>query len=232
MPAEAPARLCSASMRTLSIALAVSLALVLAACGDGGSKPDKKAGSGPPTALTRQGYAALVAYIRLTNTDLRPSTLARRCKRLGSDAYNEEVGAIREVCVTVSDVLRAARDIEGCPKKTPSDALATRRCVADGLDRMAAYSSDAIGAVKQVPEVNAVAAGACLDYLRDRRETERFRDFARTARRTARVFRDAGASQTRLQRSATRLEIAFKRFERTTRSKAEELAEAKACRPA
>lgn len=224
-------------MRAFLIALtAVVLTVALAACGGSSGSSSSKKGTttkaGPPTTLTAKGYAALVADIRLTNRKLGPSTLAGRCDRLGKDAYDEEVGAIREVCVTLADILQAAQGISGCAKKTPADPLATRRCIADGLDQVAAYSSDAIDAVKQVAAVNDIAAGPCRDYLIDRRETGRFRDFARTARSVARTLRDSNASQARLQTALTRLQIATKRFERLDRSKAEQLAQAKACRPA
>lgn len=223
--------------RTARIALAASASLAFAACGSGGGGSATTAttattNAGPPTTLTARGYAALVEYVRVSKAGLSPSRLPDRCDRLGRSAYNDEVGAIREVCVTVSDIEQAAKEMRGCEDKTPSDALATRRCIADGLDRIAAYASDAVDAVRRVAAVNRLAPGRCRSYLLDAREVERFQDFARTARSTARTLRDSAASQTRLQQASTRLEIAIRRFERTGRSRSAELAAARACRPA
>ena len=216
------------------IALVLGAALGLSACGssDGGSSTTTaKPATSAPRTLTSSGYRALAAFLDLSSADLSPARFAERCDSLGRSAYDDEVGAIREVCVTVSDIAQASSEMRSCNAKTSTDVLAARRCTADGLDRVAAYASDAVDAIRAVAKVNGLATGACRSYLLDPREIERFQDFARTARSTARAMRDTAASQTRLQQAANRLEIASRRFERTARAPSAERAAAKACRP-
>lgn len=226
-------------MRALLIVPFAVIVLGLAACG--GSSDTKTATvtvpattttAVAPTTLTKQGYEALIEYTYLTNRDLSPAKFAARCERLGTGTggFNEEVAAIREVCVTLADIQKASADVEKCTKKE-SDARARLRCVADGLDKIAAYSADAIDASKQVTQVNDMADGPCRSYLLDPKERARLRAFTGAARSTARTFRDDNASQEELQRAANQLDIAFTRFARTETSKSEELARARTCRP-
>lgn len=227
-------------MRALLIAPLAVVVLALAACGGGDTKtatvtvPATTTTPVAPKTLTAAGYAALIQFTYLTNRDLSPAKFASRCERLGTGAgdFNEEVGAIREACATLADIQASGDTVEKCPKKYAGDPQAQRRCFANGLDQIAAYSSDAIDASKQIARVNDMAAGPCRDYLLDPREVARLRGFARAARSTAATFRDDNAGQDELQRAVNRLEIAFKRFARSSTSKSEQLTRARSCRPA
>lgn len=228
-------------MRALLLVPFAVVVLGLAACGGGGDTttatvtvPATTTTPVAPKTLTAQGYAALIQFTYLTNRDLSPAKFAARCERLGTSGgdFNEEVGAIREACATLADIQTASAAAIRCPKKFADDAQAQRRCFADALDQLAAYSSDAIDASKQITQVNDMAAGPCRSYLLDPRELARLRGFARASRSTASTFRDTNASQDELQRAANRLDIAFKRFARSSTSKSEQLTQARSCRPA
>lgn len=234
-------------MRQLSVLLIAVAALGVTACG-GGSSPSTTTtgmatstgsastatpgtGNARPATLTADGYAALVAFTRLTNRKQSAGSMSKRCSALQEGSTDPQVGAIRETCLALADIQQASKDVEGCAKEQ-ADLQARRTCLADGLDQIAAYSRDAMTAGRRVVSVGDLAPGPCRAYLLDPVERARLRSFARSAEAMASAFRDTGASPARLQAASNRLEIAFRRFARVSRTLPEELAQAAACRPA
>ncbi len=118
--------------------------------------------------------------------------------------------------MTVADIGQASKDTQRCAKQE-SEPLAVRRCIAGALDQIAAYAADAITGAKAVASAAHLEPGACRDYLLDERELTQFRSFSRTAKAVARTLRDESASPARLEAATSKLEIAFRRFERVGR---------------
>ena len=216
------------SSRTLLLLLA-TVAVAAPGCGGGDGTGSTTTTQTPAvTTLSAAGYRALTDFNALSESDAAPATMARRCERVGPSAgFDEQVDAIREFCMTVADIAQASKDTERCAKQS-SDPLAVRRCIAGALDQIAAYAADAITGAKTVASAAHLEPGACRDYLLDERELTQFRSFSHTARAVARTLRDESASPARLQAATSRLEIAFRRFERTAGG-GQEAERAKAC---
>jgi hypothetical protein len=212
--------------------LLAAVAVVVPGCGGGGDGDgagSTKATQVPAvTTLSAAGYKALTDFNSLSESDAAPATVARRCERIGPSAgFDEQVDAIREFCMTVADIGQASKDTGQCAKQS-SDPVAVRRCIAGTLDQIAAYAADAITGAKAVAGAAHLGSGACRDYLLDERELTQFRSFSRTAKVVARTLRDQSASQARLEAATSRLEIAFRRFERAAGG-GQEAERAKAC---